>query len=147
MSRHVDPLTLFRVLVVVLIALSVALTLIAIAEGVPYRFGGSGEAENVGRDALLHGSGISAPIVFLIAFALLLTLSWLPGRWRAIPIFLSALAGAIGIVAGVAEIALGSGPFAYDIGLIGVVLWLASILSAAGIVVLGFIAGVSSLRA
>jgi hypothetical protein len=147
MSRRLNALTLFRVLVVVIIALSLALTLIAIAAGVPYRLGGSGEAENVGQDAFLRGSGISAPIVFLIVFGLLLALSWLPGRWRAVPIFLAVLGGAIGIATGIAEIALGGGPFAHDIGPIGVVLWISAILSAAGIVILGLIAGVSSLRA
>ena len=89
---------------------------------------------------------LSAPLVFLLVFAVLLALAWLPGRWRAVPLFLLAMVAAIGLVAGIAEIPLGSGPFAYDIGPLGTVLWVASIAAALGVVVLGLLEGVASLR-
>ena len=138
--------TVFRTLVVVLVGLSLALTMVAIQARVPYRFGGTGAREDVAADAFAHGTGISAPLVFLIVFVVLLALTWLPGRWKALPLLLAAVAGAIGIVAGIAEIRLGSGPFAYDIGPLAVLLWLTSMACALGIVIFGLVGGLSALR-
>ena len=97
-------LVLRRALVAILVALSLVLTYFAIEARVPYRFGGSGARENVAADALLHGTGISAPLVFLIAFVGLLALTWLPGRWKALPLLVAALGGGIGFAAGIAEL-------------------------------------------
>jgi hypothetical protein len=144
--RNLTSLVLFRTLVVVLVGLSLVLTYFAIQAQVPYRFGGSGAREDVAADAFLHGTGISAPLVFLIAFVGLLALTWLPGRWKALPLLLSALAGGIGLIAGIAEIALGSGPFAYPIGPLPVALWLLSIASAIGIAFFGIVAAISAFR-
>ena len=147
MTMHdLSPLVLFRTLVVVLVALSLLLTYFAIEAQVPYRFGGSGARENVAADALLHGTGISAPLVFLIAFVGLLALTWLPGRWKALPLLLAALAGGIGFIAGIAEVALGSGPFAYPIGPLPITLWLLSMASAIGIAFFGIVAAISAFR-
>lgn len=140
------PLTVLRTLVGVFVALSPALSFFAIQAQVPYRFGGSGAREDVAADAFAHGTGISAPLVFLIVFGALLALTWLPGRWKALPLFLAAVAGAIGLIAGIAEIPLGSGPFAYPIGAVPVVLWGLSMAAVIGIVVFGIIAGISTLR-
>jgi len=145
MRTSVHALDLFRLSLIAFIVLSLALTGIAIAVGVPYRLGGRGETENVASDAFARGTGISAPLVFLIVFAILLALTWLPGRWRAVPLLLAALAGGVGVVAGVAEIPLGSGPFAYDIGPLGILLWITSLLAAIGIVIFGISAAASSL--
>jgi hypothetical protein len=146
MMRHMSSLALFRGSVVVFVALSLVLTAFAIAEQVPYRLGGSGAREDVAADAFGRGTGISAPIVFLIVFAVLLALTWLPGRWKAAPLFLTAIAGSIGVTAAIAEIPLGSGPFAYPIGPLAVALWFVSIATAAGIVITGVLAGVSAWR-
>ena len=101
--RDLSPLTTFRALVAVLVALSVVLTYFAIEARVPYRFGGNGAREDVAADVLLHGTGISAPLVFLIAFVGLLALMWLLGRWKVVPLLLAALAGGIGVIAGIAS--------------------------------------------
>jgi hypothetical protein len=144
--RDIGSLTLFRLLVVVFVALSVALTLVAIQAQVPYRFGGSGARDDVGADAFAHGTGISAPLVFLIALVVLLALTWVPGRWKALPLFLAAVAGMIGLMAGLAEIPLGSGPFAYPIGILPVALWTLSMAAVIGIVVFGVLAAISAFR-
>lgn len=146
MMRNRSSLVLFRTSVVGFVAVSLALTAVAIAEQVPYRFGGSGTREEVPADAFAHGTGISAPIVFLVVFAVLLALTWLPGRWKAVPLFLGAIAATIGLGAGIAEIPLGSGPFTYPIGPLAVALWFVSIAAAAGIMITGILAGISSSR-
>lgn len=143
---NLTPLSLFRASVVVFVAASLALTAFGIAGRVPYRVGGAGARENVAADAFGRGTGISAPIVFLIIFAILLALTWLPGRGKVAPLFLAAIAASIGLGAGIAEIPLGSGPFAYPIGPLGVALWFVSIAAAAGIVITGFLAGASAWR-
>ena len=144
--RALDPLKLFRIVVGVFVALSLALTFFAIEAQVPYRFGGSGARDDVATDAFAHGTGISAPLVFLVAFVVLLALTWIPGRWKAIPLFLTAVAGVIGFIAGIAEIPLGSGPFAYPLGAVPVALWLLSMAAVIGIVISGLAAGISALR-
>ena len=77
-----------RILVTCFIGLSLVLTWVAIREGVAYRFGGSGSRDLVARDSVFHGTGISTPLVALLTFAVLLPLTWVPGRWRAVPLFL-----------------------------------------------------------
>jgi hypothetical protein len=144
--RDLDSLKLFRTLIVVFVALSLALTFFAIEARVPYRFGGSGARDDVAADAFAHGTGISAPLVFLIAFVGLLGLTWVPGRWKALPLMLAAVAGVIGLIAGVAEIPLGSGPFAYPVGVLPVALWLLSMAALIGIVISGVVAGISAVR-
>lgn len=144
--RNPNSLWLFRGLVAAFVAVSLALTRIAIAEGVPYQLGGSGARDEVAADAFGRGTGISAPIVFLIGFTVLLALTWLPGRWKVPPLLLAAIAGAIGVGAGIAEIPMGSGPFAYAIGPVAVALWVVSIAAAAGIAITGILAGASAWR-
>ena len=144
--RDLRSLTLFRALVVVVVALSLVLTAFAIQDQVPYRFGGTGAREDVATDAFAHGTGISAPLVFLIVFVVLLALTWLPGRWKALPLLLTAVAGAIGLIAGIAEIPLGSGPFAYPIGPLPVALWVVSIAAVIGVVMFGIVAAISALH-
>jgi hypothetical protein len=139
-------LAAIRGFVAAFVLLSLALTAFAIAERVPHRFGGSGAREDVAADAFARGTGISAPLVFLIVFAVLLALTWLPGRWKALPLFLAAAAGGIGLVAGIAEIPLGSGPFAYPIGPVAVALWFLSVAAIVGMIVTGILAGISALR-
>lgn len=127
-------------------ALTLVLTWIAIEVGVPYRLGGVGEADEVAADAFTRGTGISAPLAFLVVFVVLLALSWLPGRWKAIPLGLAAAAGSVGLVAGLVEIPLGSGPFAYPIGALGMATWFLSVAVLVALVVSGIGAAVSALR-
>ncbi|HVL52993.1 MAG TPA: hypothetical protein VM344_01880 [Vitreimonas sp.] len=141
-----STLTLFRASVAVFVVLSLILTWIAIEIGVPFRLGGAGQREQVAADALTHGTGISAPLVFLVVFVVLLALSGLPGRWKAIPLFAAAIAGGVGLVAGVAEIPLGSGPFAYPIGGLGIAIWFLSIATAVVLVVSAITAAISIIR-
>ncbi len=146
MMPNVSSLALFRGSVVVFLALSLVLTAFAIAEQVPYRLGGIGARKDVAADAFAKGTGISPPLVFLIIFAVLLALTWLPARWQALPLFLASILGAIGLAAGIAEIPLGSGPFAYPIGPLAVALWFVSLAAVATTVITGVLAGLSVLR-
>ncbi len=57
-----------------------------------------------------------------------------------------ALAGGIGFIAGIAEVALGSGPLAYPIGPLPVALCLLSMASAIGIAFFGIVAAISAFR-
>lgn len=132
-----SSLTLFRTSLAAFAALSLVLTWIAIDVGVPYRLGGVGEADEVAADALMRGTGISAPLVLLVAFLVLLALTWLPGRWKAIPLGLAAAAGTVGAIAGLLEIPLGSGPFAYPIGAFGIAIWFLSVVALVAVVVFG----------
>ena len=135
-----------RTMVAAFIGLSLVLTAIAVREGVPYRFGGTGSVDRVAADAVIHGTGLSAPIVFLVVLGVLLALTWLPGRWKAAPFFLLAAGAALGLAAGLAEIPMGSGPFVHDIGLLGVLIWGASLGVALALVIAAVLAGIAALR-
>jgi hypothetical protein len=97
-------LAYFRASGLAFLVLSVVLTVLGIANRVAYRFGGRGDPDRILSDVLLKGTGLSAPIVFVIVFALLLALTWLPRPWRGIPLALVAIFGVVGLIAGIGEI-------------------------------------------
>ncbi|HEX2140936.1 MAG TPA: hypothetical protein VHK28_01505 [Candidatus Limnocylindria bacterium] len=110
MNDGAGALNLLRLTVALFIVLSLILTFVAISVGVPYRVGGIGEIENVGADSFLRGTGLSAPIVFLIAFAVLLALTWLPTPWRAVPVFMIVVAAVVSSSPGRRRFRWGAGP-------------------------------------
>ena len=96
-----------------LLALTVGLgafTLFATAVGVarrlPYQFGGNGSPDEVASDALTHGTGISAPIIFVVVMVGLAYVAGRPGRVGAGAASILAALGVVGIVAGLMEPAL-----------------------------------------
>jgi len=97
-----------RLLVVALAfgAFTLVATGVGIARRLPYQFGGTGDPDSVGADALLHGTGVSAPLVFVVV---IIVLAWVAGRggWIGIAAAaLVALLGMVGILAGLMEPAL-----------------------------------------
>jgi hypothetical protein len=97
-----------RLLVVALAfgAFTLVATGVGIAQGLPYRFGGTGDPDSVAADAFLRGTGISAPLVFVVV---IIALAWVAGRRGWIGIAAAAvvaLLGTVGIIAGLMEPAL-----------------------------------------
>jgi hypothetical protein len=97
-----------RLLIVALAfgALTLVATVVGIAQRLPYQFGGNGDPDSVAADAFLHGTGVSAPLVFVMV---IIVLAWVAGRrgWIGIAgAAVVALLGMVGIVAGLMEPAL-----------------------------------------
>ena len=128
-------LAYFRTSALAFLILSVILTALAIANRVAYRFGGQGDPDRILDDVVLKGTGLSAPIVFLIVFALLFALTWLPRPWRAIPLAIIAIFGVVGLIAGIGEIdgglpRAGLSPFITAIWLLTLVVVVAMVVTA-----------------
>jgi len=97
-----------RLLIVALAfgAFTLVATVVGIAQRLPYQFGGTGDPDSVAADAFLHGTGVSAPLVFVMV---IIVLAWVAGRrgWIGIAgAAVVALLGMVGIVAGLMEPAL-----------------------------------------
>ena len=128
-------LAYFRASTLAFLILSVVLTVLGIANRVAYRFGGRGDPDRILDDVVLKGTGLSAPIVFVIVFALLFALTWLPRPWRAIPLALVAIFGVVGLIAGIGEIdgglpRAGLSPFVSAIWLLALVVVAAMVVTA-----------------
>lgn len=87
-------------------AFTLVATGVGIARRLPYQFGGTGDPDAVGADAFLHGTGVSAPLVFVVV---IIVFAWVAGRGGWIGIAAAAvvaLLGVVGIIAGLMEPAL-----------------------------------------
>jgi hypothetical protein len=85
---------------------TVIATAVGIAQRLPYQFGGAGDPDSVTQDALVHGTGISAPLIFVTVIILL---AYIATRSRRASIPAAALVGllsVVGIAAGLMEPAL-----------------------------------------
>ena len=85
---------------------TVIATAVGITQRLPYQFGGAGDPDSVAQDALVHGTGISAPLIFVTA---MIVLAYSATRSRRASIPAAALVGllsVVGIVAGLMEPAL-----------------------------------------
>jgi hypothetical protein len=114
-------------------AFTVVATGVGIARRLPYQFGGTGDADSVAADAFLHGTGVSAPLVFVVV---IIVLAWVAGRrgWVGVgAAAIVALLGVVGIIAGLMEPALRTlDPLVTPIGVLGIALALLLVVSAVG---------------
>lgn len=146
MNENGAVLNLLRITMAAYLVLSAILTWTAIEVGVPYIVGGTGNPESVADDFMQRGTGISAPGILLIAFAVLLVLTWLPRPWRAIPVLLVVVPATVWLILSAAALTLPSGPFSSDIGGLGVALWLLSLATLVLMIVLALVAGFRAMR-
>jgi hypothetical protein len=87
-------------------AFTLLATIVGIARRLPYQFGGTGDPDSVAADAVLRGTGVSAPLVFVVV---IIVLAWVAGQRGWIGIAAAAgvaLLGMVGIIAGLMEPAL-----------------------------------------
>ena len=114
-------MTKLMALALALGAFTVVATAVGVARRLPYEFGGTGSPDNVAGDAFLHGTGISAPLVFV---ALMIALAYVAGRAGRIGVVAAvvlAVLGAVGIVAGLLEPALGKlDPLVTPVAVLGI---------------------------
>ena len=123
-----------------LLALTVGLgafTLLATAVGVarrlPYQFGGNGSPDDVASDALMHGTGVSAPIVFVVVMIALAYVAGRPSRVGVGAALVLAALGVVGIVAGLMEPGLRQlDPLVTSVALVGIVLAVLVVVTALG---------------
>jgi len=85
---------------------TVIATAVGIAQRLPYQFGGAGDPNSVAQDALVHGTGISAPLIFVTVMIVLAYIAMRSIRARIPAASLIALLSVVGIVAGLMEPAL-----------------------------------------
>jgi hypothetical protein len=129
-----------RLLVVALAfgAFTLLATGVGVAQRLPYQFGGRGDPDSVAADAFLHGTGVSAPLVFVVV---IIVLAWVAGRRGWIGIAAAAvvaLLGMVGIIAGLMEPALRTlDPLVTPIGLLGIGLAILLVVSAARVALTG----------
>ena len=111
---------------------------VAIARRLPYQFGGAGDPDTVAADAFLHGTGISAPLIFVVV---IIVLAWIAGRsgWIGIAAAaLVALLGMVGIIAGLMEPALRTlDPLVTPISVLGIPLAVLLVVSAVRVALTG----------
>ena len=129
-----------RLLVVALAfgAFALVATVVAIAQRLPYQFGGTGDPDSVAADAFLHGTGVSAPLIFVLV---IIVLAWVAGRrgWIGIgAAAVVALLGIVGIFAGLMEPALRTmDPLTTPIAVLGIGLAALLVVSAVGAALTG----------
>lgn len=119
-----------------------ALTLVATGVGIalrlPYQFGGAGDPDSVAADALLHGTGVSAPLIFVVV---IIVLAWVTdwGGWIGIAAAaVVALLGVVGIIAGLMEPALRTlDPLVTPIAVLGLALAAMLVVSAVRAALIG----------
>lgn len=121
-------------------AFTLVATGVGIARRLPYQFGGTGGPDSVAVDALLHGTGISAPLVFVVV---IIVLAWVAGR-RSPRLggigaaAIVALLGVVGIIAGLMEPALRTlDPLVTPIAVVGIGLAVLLVVSAVRVAVSG----------
>ncbi|PZR64411.1 MAG: hypothetical protein DLM71_02410 [Chloroflexi bacterium] len=116
-------------------AFTLVASVVGIARHLPYQFGGTGDPDSVAADAFLHGTGISAPLVFV---AVIIVLAWVAGRRGWIGIAAAAvvaLLGTVGILAGFMEPALRTlDPLVTPIAVLGIGLAALLVVSAVRVV-------------
>ncbi len=119
-------------------AFTLVATGVGIARRLPYQFGGTGSPDSVAADAFLHGTGISAPLVFVVV---IIVLAWVAGRrgWVGIgAAAIMALLGVVGIIAGLMEPALRTfDPLVTPIAVVGIGLAVLLVVSAVRVAVSG----------
>jgi hypothetical protein len=124
-------LTKLLVLALAFGAFTVVATGVGIARRLPYQFGGTGDPDSVAADAFLHGTGVSAPLVFVVV---IIVLAWVAGRrgWVGVgAAAIVALLGVVGITAGLMEPALRTlDPLVTPIGVLGIALAVLLVVSA-----------------
>jgi hypothetical protein len=129
-----------RLLIVALAfgAFTLLATGVGIAQRLPYQFGGSGDPDSVAADAFLRGTGVSAPLVFVVA---IIVLAWIAGRrgWIGIAAaVVVALLAMVGIIAGLMEPALRTlDPLVTPIAVLGIGLAVLLVVSAARVALTG----------
>ncbi|HUF05848.1 MAG TPA: hypothetical protein VMP86_00515 [Candidatus Binatia bacterium] len=129
-----------RLLVVALAfgAFTLVATGVGIARRLPYQFGGTGDPDSVAADAFLHGTGLSAPLIFVLV---IIVLAWVAGRrgWIGIgAAAVVALLGIVGIFAGLMEPALRTmDPLTTPIAVLGIGLAALLVVSAVRIALTG----------
>jgi hypothetical protein len=119
-------------------AFTLVATGVGIARRLPYQFGGSGDPDSVAADALLRGTGVSAPLVFVVVIILL---AWVAGRRGWIGIVAAvvvALLGIVGIIAGLMEPAQRTlDPLVTPIAVLGIGLAILLVVSAVRVALTG----------
>jgi hypothetical protein len=117
-------------------AFTLVATGVGIARRLPYQFGGSGDPDSVAADALLRGTGVSAPLVVVI-----ILLAWVAGRRGWIGIVAAvvvALLGIVGIIAGLMEPAQRTlDPLVTPIAVLGIGLAILLVVSAVRVALTG----------
>jgi hypothetical protein len=112
-------------------AFTLVATGVGIARRLPYQFGGTGHPDDVAADAFLHGTGVSAPLVFVVV---IIVLAWVAGRRGWIGIAAAAvvaLLDMVGIIAGLMEPALRTlDPLVTPIAVLGIGLAVLLVVSA-----------------
>ena len=94
------PLTIVTVLLIVFAGLS---TIFAIANKLPYEFGGTGDPNTVVADSITHGTAMSPPITVLILLVILAILTLRRGWLGIVGILGAMLLAILFLVAGLAE--------------------------------------------
>ena len=119
-------------------AFTLVATGVGIARRLPYQFGGTGSPDSVAADAFLKGTGISAPIVFVVV---IIVLAYVAGRrgWVGIgAAAIVALLGVVGIIAGLMEPAmLTLDPLVTPIAVVGIGLAVLLVVSAVRVALSG----------
>ncbi|MDQ6682810.1 MAG: hypothetical protein M3Y88_05995 [Chloroflexota bacterium] len=119
-------------------AFTLVATGIGIARRLPYQFGGTGDPHSVGADAFLHGTGVSAPLVFVVV---IIVLAWVAGRRSWVSIAAAGVVaplGMVGIIAGLLEPALRTlDPLVTPIAVLGIGLAVLLVVSAVRVALTG----------